>query len=1012
MNSVHELKQENEVLRQRLSALEEQNGASTLSRLRRAYTILSQINQTAARVHERQELFESICQLALRVGEFRLAWVGLWEPGSGALICVAEQGGGEAGLPVAALNTREELFRDDLPARALRSGQVEFSHDLQADPGLVHWRSTAVRLGIHSAAAIPFRQQGQLIGVFTLYAAEPNSFACADEQQLLQDIHMELSLALDKLAAEVERQQVETRLRESESSLRKSQALAHVGNWDWDVQTNRVSWSEEMHRIFGLDPQHFNGDLQEVISRTIHPADREKVLRANLAASQTSQPAALEYRVIWPDGSEHTVWAQPGEKMTDETGKLLRLSGIVQDITERKRTEDTLRALEERHHTILVSLIDNVVTLDEDMRIRYINHVSPGLTEEEVLNSAWQDWLSVEDQPRALEIIRGILDAGGLGEIEFRAVGPQRQLTWFHVMASRFWEAGAKRIVLIARDITERKQAEQDLHLSEEKYRLLAQELEQRVVERTAEVQDLYDNAPTGYHSLDAAGCFVQVNQTELNWIGYTHPEIIGQPLIRFITAESQREFQKQFPVLKQQGWIKDIELDIIRRDGSTFPVLASATAIYGKDGAYLMSRSTLFDNTERKKIEMSLRQSRDELARAYAIAEKALHAKDEFLANISHELRTPLNGILGLSEILLTERRGALNVHQLKYVRGIETSGRYLLSLINDILDLSKTNAGLLEIHPKSVLVAEICQSSLGLVKEQAWKKGLRLDYTSDVAVTRLWADPLRLKQILVNLLSNAIKFTPPLGSILLETHANQERDCVEFRVTDTGIGISPEDLPRLFQPFTQLNSSLTRQYEGTGLGLVLVKQLAEMHGGSVSVTSQPDHGSCFSVFLPWKSALAAHQADDQSTAYSLASDASVENNQHLTKKDPDSPVTLLLAEDSEVNTLIISDYLGSQGYKVVVAQTGLEALRQAEAIFPALILMDIQMPEMNGIEAIQRLRANPRLAATPIVALTAMAMTGDRERCLAAGANEYVSKPIQLNLLGQIIHRLLHDH
>jgi CheY-like chemotaxis protein/anti-sigma regulatory factor (Ser/Thr protein kinase) len=271
---------------------------------------------------------------------------------------------------------------------------------------------------------------------------------------------------------------------------------------------------------------------------------------------------------------------------------------------------------------------------------------------------------------------------------------------------------------------------------------------------------------------------------------------------------------------------------------------------------------------------------------------------------------------------------------------------------------------------------------------------------------VTSLLADPRRLKQILINLLSNSVKFTPENGRVTLQVRTDLEQDRIQFTVTDTGIGIAPEDLGRLFQPFVQLDSTLNRQYEGTGLGLSLVQKLTDLHGGSVEVDSEIGRGSRFTIYLP---------LGPESTM--LDEDTRLDNNPSAriqTEADSqfDGPATrarILIAEDNAANILTIGDYLENHGYEIVVARDGIEALEKAESLSPDMILMDIQMPAMNGLEAIAKLRANPRFSSIPIIALTALAMPGDRERCLEAGASDYMSKPVSLRMLFRSIQTSL---
>jgi signal transduction histidine kinase/DNA-binding response OmpR family regulator len=381
---------------------------------------------------------------------------------------------------------------------------------------------------------------------------------------------------------------------------------------------------------------------------------------------------------------------------------------------------------------------------------------------------------------------------------------------------------------------------------------------------------------------------------------------------------------------------------------------------------------------------------------------EYANRAKDEFLATMTHELRTPLNSILGLSDSLLEQRRDPLSERQQHLLQIIESSGRHLLELINDVLDMSKIEAGKLDYYPQAVDVHALCRSSLAFVREQATRKSIDLVYDDETADFRIHADPRRLKQILVNLLTNAVKFTHEKGRITLQVHTDAEDDLVQFHVRDTGIGIAHDDLKLLFQPFAQVDSQLNRHFEGTGLGLSLVQKLTDLHGGSVEVESEPDKGSRFTINIPWGRMKVTQPELIETGSESVVNEQPDTSSEKITDKG-----TVLLAEDNMANVLTIGDYLESHGYEVVTAGDGLRAIEKAEEINPDVILMDIQMLVMDGLEAIRRLRADQRFDATPIIALTALAMPGDRERCLEAGANEYMSKPVRLKKLVKLISK-----
>jgi signal transduction histidine kinase/ActR/RegA family two-component response regulator len=412
-------------------------------------------------------------------------------------------------------------------------------------------------------------------------------------------------------------------------------------------------------------------------------------------------------------------------------------------------------------------------------------------------------------------------------------------------------------------------------------------------------------------------------------------------------------------------------------------------------DAALEEERALLARRVEERTAELNI---------ANAELRQAARAKDEFLASMSHELRTPLNAILGISEALQEQVFGPLNEKQLRYLHTIEESGQHLLALINDILDLSKVEAGKVELQISRVVVESVCRASLQFIKEAAHKKQVKVSSTLDNKVSTMQADERRLKQILVNLLSNAVKFTPEGGDVDLEVLGDAERQLVHFIVWDTGIGITRENIGRLFQPFVQLDSSLSRQYSGTGLGLSLVKRLAELHGGSVSVESDVGKGSRFTVSLPWRV---------------VSEEKRVADNEERIGKDwaldarHSASVAVLLAEDNETNLTAMSDYLSAKGYRVIVARNGHEVIRRVREDLPDVILMDIQMPGMDGLEAIRHIRAepDPRVAQVPIIALTAIAMSGDRQRCMEAGANEYLSKPVSLRELVKVIEAQLRE-
>jgi PAS domain S-box-containing protein len=406
----------------------------------------------------------------------------------------------------------------------------------------------------------------------------------------------------------------------------------------------------------------------------------------------------------------------------------------------------------------------------------------------------------------------------------------------------------------------------------------------------------------------------------------------------------------------------------------------------------------------ERALLSQRVAERTTELSIANAELSRALRTKDEFLANMSHELRTPLNAILGLSESLQEGTYGSLTDKQHRTVAVIEESGRHLLALINDILDLAKIEAGRSELCYGIVGIDTACHASLQFIKQQAFKRQITVRFTKeDERITTIYADERRLKQILINLLTNAVKFTPPGGEIGLSVRASPGNEVIHFVVWDTGIGIAEEHIERLFKPFVQVESGLARHHEGTGLGLALVARLTELHGGSVQVESEEGNGSQFTISLPFlKDPTAEHSASGEPARQTT-------QGQSVPFAQVESSPLILLAEDNESTLEVFTDYLTVKGYQVLVARSSAEVFAHLAHTLPALILMDIQMPGMDGLEMTRHIRADPETVAIPIIALTALAMPGDRERCLQAGANDYMSKPVNLKELVRAIERQL---
>jgi PAS domain S-box-containing protein len=545
---------------------------------------------------------------------------------------------------------------------------------------------------------------------------------------------------------------------------------------------------------------------------------------------------------------------------------------------------------------------------------------------------------------------------------------------------------------------------------------LARQQAQQAISEEALRRRTLFEMDRDGIVVLNDDCSVFEANPQFAALLGYSPQEIATLHVWDWEFNFTQDQLRAMIASVRPHG--ESFETVHQRKDGSTYPADIRSSRVQWGGKTYVMC--LVRDITERKQLDEELQQHRHhleelvaertlELAAARDEAESANRAKSAFLANMSHEIRTPMNAIIGLSHLLdrdITEPR------QLDRIGKIGTAAQHLLRIINDILDLSKIEADKISLECIDFSVRTPLEKATNLLRESAGRKNLAMHLEIDPALPqRLRGDPVRIEQIIVNFLSNAIKFSSH-GNITLravQIESGPAGDLICLEVQDEGIGLNATEQESVFRPFEQADNSTTRKYGGTGLGLAISKRLAELMGGEIGVTSQPGQGSTFRVTLPL-----GHAQGDASPDRTPAEDSEATSPEQMNAlcrqlRQMHTGKRILLAEDNPLNQEIACELLGDSGLTVVVANNGQEAIEQVRAGSFDLVLMDLSMPVMGGIEACTAIRALPGRQALPILAMTANAFNEDRQRCLEAGMNDHVAKPVRPAVLYQALLRWL---
>lgn len=532
-------------------------------------------------------------------------------------------------------------------------------------------------------------------------------------------------------------------------------------------------------------------------------------------------------------------------------------------------------------------------------------------------------------------------------------------------------------------------------------------ELEQRVIERTeavvkneAKVRAILESAFDAIVGMDDTGIVTEWNPRAEEIFGWSKSEALGQKMSILIIPHRYRQMHErglQHFIQTGEGPVlnRKVEISALKKSGEEFPVELSIAPL--KTESRYIFTAFISDITQRTENDKKLKSLNVELEKAAGEAKQTSELKSFFLANMSHEIRTPINGVIGMTNLVLDTN---LSPQQHEYVDIIRTSADSLLAIVNDILDLSKIESGKMELEKIDFEVASLVSDLTKSLRLTAEQKGLKLKtIISPLLNENVIGDPGRLRQILLNLVANAIKFTSK-GEVLvraIETMRTEKEISVRFEIEDSGIGISEDNLKKLFEPFVQADSSMSRKFGGTGLGLSICQRLVELMNGKIGVTSSEHKGSIFWFEITFQKSQNINAGQMQSFEQDVA---------------PDKIGRILVVEDNFVNQKVARAILEKIGHRVDTVGNGLEALSALEQFPYDIVLMDCQMPEMDGFEATEVIRSQKRPkipSAIPIIAMTANALSSDKDRCIAAGMNDYISKPVNINVLNKLLQKWL---
>lgn len=740
-----------------------------------------------------------------------------------------------------------------------------------------------------------------------------------------------------------------------------------------DVATRTAHPNAAFRRLLGYDQP---GAPPLDVTRITHPDD-EPATAEGFRRLLTGEIAQLdaEKRYVRADGTE-LIGQMRATVLRDPGGRPWAVLSTLHDVSERHRAEALLAASEARHRALVENIDDAVVVLDRAGAITYASPSASrllGVAPDRYRHESAFSLVHPDDLDEVLRRFRANLRDPRRGPgpgIRFRLLHDDGSIRHVEAIGSSLLDDPAVAgVVVTVRDLTDRQQVASALEVSETRFRRMLENISDTVTLVGADGDII---ATTG-NVREVMGFPVEF-WTGRNAFELVHPDDVAlvERLLERLLASPGAEVRGEFRTAAADGQLLEVE-------GSAVNLL--------DDPAVEAIVVTTRNITDRKQVERELAEARDEALRQ-------LEIRNEFIASVSHELRTPIHGILGLTELLATAE---LDEQPRALARAVGRATESLRRVLDDLLDFAKIEAGRLQLVPEPVPLGELLRDTVTLYGSQAEAKGidLRVELAGDLpAVVR--TDGFRLRQVLANLVANAVKFTAA-GEVVVAAGPvpaeGGDRPLVAVEVRDTGIGMPPEVLDRLFEPFSQAYASTAREFGGTGLGLTIARRLVEMLGGEVHVSSELGQGSTFRVVLP----LVA--VDDEPALPGGDGPRSVAG----------AAGRVLVVEDNPVNQLLIRHQLERLGYEPDVVGGGVEALERYQRHPPAVVLMDCQMPGLDGFATTERLRAlerdEGRGRRVPVVALTANALPGERARCLRAGMDDYLAKPVGLDALGQVL-------